>query len=230
MTVRVTREAEPQLELYGAVTGELLGSGLNYRSSTTFTAANDYLIVVPKNDVVRAQVELGQTVSGSIVTTTSTVTRAAETLTIAAAAAGTVVAGAHDMLITYADEGTAAQQTIFDRRVDANNRITVTLDTDGAKTGTITLTMVNAASSATATASAELTPGVEVPANVAWRVTASEIQVALNGTAGGATATAIGIPDLSAADVDLSGIMGYRTKDCLWSQDIGATGIAEASA
>lgn len=84
MTVRVTREAEPQIELYGAYTGELLGGALNTTARLTFTATDDYLIVVPKNDIRRPQLEDGPIPTSYIPTTTSTVTRSADSTTISA--------------------------------------------------------------------------------------------------------------------------------------------------
>ena len=81
MTVTVTREAESQLELYGAYEGEVLG-GVLPRSWMTFTATSDYLIVVPKNNPTYVQLEEGANPSSYIPTTTATVARTADNLTI----------------------------------------------------------------------------------------------------------------------------------------------------
>jgi hypothetical protein len=62
-----------------------LGGTQGTRSSLTFTPTDDYLIVVPKNQVNYAQLEEASTPSSYILTTTSSATRAAETLTIPAA-------------------------------------------------------------------------------------------------------------------------------------------------
>ena len=84
MTVTVTREAESQLELYGAYEGEVLGGALP-RTWLTFTATADYLIIAPKNNPTYAQLETGSVPSSYIPTAGATATRAAETLTIPAA-------------------------------------------------------------------------------------------------------------------------------------------------
>jgi len=178
-----------------------------------------------------AQFEDGSTPSSYIPTSGATVARAAESRTTDAVDApysASGMSGSHKAVITYADEGAASQETIFDWRSDANNRITITLDTDGAKTGTVTLTVVNAASSVSVSATAELTPGINKSLNVAWRLSASEMNIALSGTAETAVASP-GVPDLSAADVDWSSTMSTSEEDILWDADLGDTGIVTAS-
>jgi len=111
-------------------------------------------------------------------------------------------------LETYADKDVASQVTLLDWRADANNRITLTLDTDGAKTGTVTLTVVSGGTS-WSVSQAGLSPGVNEPFNVALRVTDSDINIAVNGTAATAVATT-SIPNLSAVGIDPEG-MGTRS-------------------
>lgn len=104
--------------------------------------------------------------------------------------------------ITYTDDGATSQQTFMDVRTDANNRITITLDTDGVKTGNVTLTMVNGGSSAGVT-TAYLSPGTDQEFSIAWAVSGSEISLSCGGAAVATTATAIGVPDVSAANQEI---------------------------
>ena len=179
-----------------------------------------------------AQFEQGSTPSSYIPTNGSTVTRPAETLTIPSENlpwSGTAVSIALDSLETYADEGTAGQVTLADWRTDANNRITLTLDTDSTKTGTFTLTMVNGGSSESISTTGEITPGINKPFNVAIVATSTELGIALDGTAETRVSHSIGLPDLEAEDLELEG-MGYRSSIRVWGEDITDTGIAEATA
>lgn len=168
--------------------------------------------------------------SSYIPPTGSTVTRAAATRSVAsgdwpysATAMSWFVEGGE----TYADAGTAGQVTIMDSRVDANNRVTLTLDTDGAKTGTFTLTVVNGGSSASVSTTNEITPDILSGFKVACTVTPTSLGICLNGTDNTA-AHAVGIPDLSTADVDFEG-MGTRADERMWDADIGAAGRQEVT-
>jgi hypothetical protein len=94
MTVRVTREAEPQIELYGAFSGELVGGG---KRTLTFTPTGTYLTMVVKNSLSKVQVEQGGFKTSYIPTTGASATRAADVASIPVSAfgynsgAGTVV-------------------------------------------------------------------------------------------------------------------------------------------
>lgn len=191
-----------------------------------------------------AQLEVSSVPSSYIPTTGSQVSRALETSEITEAAldreilAATgssampvAVSGSMHALTSYADEGVAGQMTLYDWRVDVNNRITLTIDTDGAKTGTITLTMVNGGVSATVSTTVELTPGLNKSFKVAWRVTASDINIALNGTSETAVATAIGVPDLTSAAADLAstGDVINKAEDRYWFTNIADAGLSGAT-
>lgn len=175
--------------------------------------------------VFRAQFGPGSTPSSSIPTSGSTATRAAETRSVAAGdwpASTTAMSWYVEGLETYADEGTAGQVTLLDARVDADNRMTLTLDTDGARTGTFTLTVVNGGTSASVSTTNEITPGMNRAFRVACTVTASGLGISLDGTDATA-ANAAGVPDLSTVDVDYAG-MGCRIEERMWGADIGAAG------
>jgi len=79
MTVRVTREAEPQIELYGAFSGQLAGNG---KRELTFTPTENYLIMVVKNTLSKVQLEEGAFKTSYIPTTTAAKTRSADIASI----------------------------------------------------------------------------------------------------------------------------------------------------
>jgi hypothetical protein len=129
--------------------------------------------------------------------------------------------------VTYADIGSAGQMKLFDWRDDDNNRITVTLDTDGAETGEITLTVVSGGTSWSVAAD-YLSPGINVPFNIAWRVTDDDINLAVGGTAATANTSPTSIPDLSSATAVFA-VNGVQELFRQGVGNLGDTGIAEAS-
>lgn len=133
----------------------------------------------------------------------SAATRGAEAAELSATWSADGVWGAIRGAETYADAGAAEQELLFDWRVDANNRITLALDTASAKTGDLTLTVVDGGVSQSVSAAA-MEPGWLQPFEVAWRVDGSEINVAVNGVAATAVSTA-NMPDLSAVSPTLGG-------------------------
>jgi len=104
--------------------------------------------------------------------------------------------------VSFVDENAAGTMTLMDCRVDESNRITMTLDTDGAKTGNITLTMRNGGATASIT-TPYLTPGINRDFSISWRVTNQDVSLSVNGAYPVSTATEIDVPDLSAADLDV---------------------------
>jgi len=175
-----------------------------------------------------AQVEAGSTPSSYIPTSGSTFTRAADTLAEVTPLWGSALSINVKGTETFADEDSATQKLIYDRRVDAGNRITLALDTAGANTGKLTLTIMNGGTSATISTTADLTPNINEPFNVAFTCAANELGIALNGTAETRVSHALGLPDLSAVVATFKG-MGTRSLIREWSDDLTDEGLEEAS-
>ena len=180
----------------------------------------------------RAQLETGALPSSHVATNGTSVLRNAESLSIASGKwpySATAMSGVLIGAETFADEGVAGQVKLVDIRADANNRITLSIDTDGTRTGTLTLTVVNGGVSASVSAASELPPGMLSGFGLAWRVTGAEINIALDGVAAVAVANTAGVPDLSSTALVFGG-MGFRKQALFWSADIGDAGLEEASA
>lgn len=181
-----------------------------------------------------AQVEAGSVPSYPIITTGSTVTRAAETLTIAGAdtpANTTAMSISMKGLMTYADNGAAAQETFLRWYADANNYITLDLDTDSTATGEVNANQSTAGTLDTVVAGAEYSPGVNVAFNIASRHTSGAVNVAKDGTAATADTTPTALADLSSTALQLGyDFNGFISEFRMWGADIGDSGIEEVTA
>jgi hypothetical protein len=135
-----------------------------------------------------------------------------------------------DGRITYADEGLDTQASFYRWWFDSNNRIRARLYTAGSDTGGLVFRQVTDGVGDQAYDPSSYSPGVLVPFNIASRHGSTFINGAVDGVALTEDTTPVALPDLSTTDLQLGyDFMGTIKKFRMWADDIGDTGIEEAT-
>ena len=181
-----------------------------------------------------AQAELGDYVSSYIPTSDSQVTRAADVLTVPAANlpySSTNMSMQMDGKITYADNGRFNEVVFTNWMSSSPNFIQDGIHTFSSKTGQLFSTQKSSDVDDTVfTGDTHFNPKSGLPFNIATRHGSTFINSAINGTALSANTTPTSLPDLSSTDLNLgSTFMGTIGRFRMWDEDLGDTGIAEAS-
>ena len=192
--------------------------------------------------VLRQQLEAGSTPSSYIPTSGSTVTRAADTLTIPSANLPwnpLAVSIQMEGTMTYADRGLGSSSVggqgevvWVDWRADSSNYVDLVLSTSGSRTGQLLViqeysTTIDLASSGFSVFS----PGINVQFNISSRHGSTFVNGAVDGVALTANTTPIALPDLSSTDMDIGSIfMGTIKLFRVWADDLTDAGIEDASA
>ena len=183
--------------------------------------------------IAGSQFEQGATPSSYIPTTTATVTRAAETLTVPAANLpydSTNMSIQMDGKMTYADND-GDNGKMFSWHLNNSNNIYSMLSTYQARTGAIYWVQEsgNVLDAVTGPATS-YSPDTNVPFNFASRHGSTFINGAISGTALTANTTPTALPNLSSTDLNLGEtFMGTIGEFRMWSDDLGDVGIVEAS-
>ena len=180
------------------------------------------------------QIEQGTTPSSYIPTSGSTVTRAAETLTVSAANlpySSTNMSIQIDGKITYADTNSNFQMMWWEWKLSSSDNMKIHLSTSGASTGLPTFTQKRSATdSPSGVPNNVYSQGINVPFNIASRHGSTFINGAAQGTSYTVNTTPTALPNLSATDLTLGTIfMGTIGKFRMWNEDLTDTGIEEAS-
>jgi len=241
MAVRAYSPILPSVEVFGAYEGIASATGVNQKVSLTFTPTTGNLTIVPydgDDNISQLQLEVGSTPSSYIPTTvSSTVTRAADTLTVPSAnlpwptEAPLAVSIQMEGTSTWAGGRNANPNTVLlDWRLNSSNYINIQWDSNASlkiwqflqvSSGVVDLAGVNVVNFG----------GINEPFNIASRHGSTFINGAVDGTALTANTTPIALPDLSSADMQIGDtFMGTIKLFRVWSDDLTDAGIEKASA
>jgi hypothetical protein len=181
------------------------------------------------------QIEAGATPSSYIPTTSATVTRAAETLTVPAANLpydNTNMSIQIDGKMTYADNGSEFSVGQYRWQSSNTNYIQARVRTHGTRTGQPFFAQRQPTSGYDEVLGGNTvySPDTNVPFNLASRHGSTFINGANEGTLLTVNTTPTILPDLSSTDLDLGfDFMGTIGQFRMWSDDLGDVGITEAS-
>jgi|SaaInlV_120m_DNA_3_1039746.scaffolds.fasta_scaffold13938_1 hypothetical protein len=193
--------------------------------------------------VYGAQLEAGSTPSSYIPTSGSTVTRAADTLTVPAANlpySSTNMSIQMDGKMTYADDdnsalpnnqGTTGEAILYLWKSANDSHLNTTLVTRSARAGEINFQQRSPTSGGTVlSGGSAYSPNINVPFNIASRYGSTFLNGSHEGTLLTANTSMTALPDLSSADLLLGYIfMGTIAQFRVWDEDLTDTGIVEAT-
>ena len=181
------------------------------------------------------QFELGSTPSSYIPTTTASVTRAAETLTVPAANLpydSTNVSIQIDGKMTYADTGIVSEVQPYLWELSPGSYISSRVSTVSTRTGQISFNQraPNSGTDGVPGASNTYSPGTNVPFNIAARHGSTFLNGAHEGTLLTANTTPTILPDLSSTDLLLCDtFMGTIGQFRMWDEDLTDAGLVAAT-
>jgi hypothetical protein len=180
------------------------------------------------------QVEQGSTPSSLIPTLGSSDTRPVETFTIPSANLpwnSTAVSIAMDGRVTYADDNSFSEITVWGDDTTGTDGIQHYLDTRSTETGQIVFRQeANNVVDDVASSGTQYSPGYFVPFNISARHGSTFINGAVDGTALTENTTPTALPDLSAESLAFTkDYMGTVNTFRIWNEDITNAGIAKAT-